>query len=388
MILTVNGGSSSIKCALFDDDDDLSLLARADVTGLADSTPTLRSQAGDLRAESPIAGRGRDAAVSALLRWQSARTGDRDVSVVVHRIVHGGEIYERPCRVTPDVLATLDGLVSFAPNHLPDELALLRGFKTAMPQAAHVACFDTAFHRTLPDVARVVPLPGVRRYGFHGLSYTFLISELERIAGQTVSRGRVILAHLGSGASLAAVSDGRSIDTTMGMTPAGGLVMSTRSGDIDPGALAHVMREQAWTPDDMEEAVTKRSGLLAISGRSGDMQELLALERDDEAAALAVGVFCYQTAKGIGALTVALGGVDTIVFSGGIGEHAATIRQRIAAALSCLGVALDDTANARHAPVISLAESPVTVRVIPTNEALIMARQARDLLQTTGEHPR
>ncbi|MEO8481674.1 MAG: acetate/propionate family kinase [Acidobacteriota bacterium] len=362
MILTVNGGSSSIKCALFGDDE---------------AGPTLAA-----RREVSVEDRGRSAAVAGMLEWRSSRAAEGAVTTVAHRVVHGGETFERPCRLTPQVLATLDTMVSLAPNHLPDEIALIRAFMDAMPDATHVACFDTAFHRTLPDVARVVPLPGLRRFGFHGLSYAFLLSELERIAGADAARGRVILAHLGSGASLAAVKEGQSIDTTMGMTPAGGLVMSTRSGDLDPGAIAHIMRERHWTPDDLDLAVTKQSGLLEISGRTGDMQQLLAIESDHPPAALAVRVFCYQAAKSIGALTVALGGLDTIVFSGGIGEHAATIRQRIATALSCLGVILDADANARHAPVISARESQVVVRVIPTNEALVMARQARDLLRT------
>jgi acetate kinase len=361
MILTVNGGSSTIKCALFGDDDEPALMARL---------------------ETPLPDGGQDAAVSALLEWQQAQTGGAPVRVVAHRVVHGGETFDRPCRVTPEVLTGLDDLVSLAPNHLPEEIAFIRACQRAIPDATHVACFDTAFHRTLPDVARVLPLPGVRRFGFHGLSYTYLLSELERIAGAAAARGRVILAHLGSGASLAAVRDGQSIDTTMGMTPAGGLVMSTRSGDLDPGAVAHVMRARRWTPDDLDTAVTKQSGLLEISGRTGDMQQLLALEARDPAASLAVRVFCYQTAKWMGALTVALGGLDTIVFSGGIGEHAATVRARIATAVSCLGVIIDERENARHAPVVSARESRVTMRVIPTDEAMVMARQARDLLRS------
>lgn len=360
MILTVNGGSSSLKCALFVDDDGLTTVASTEARVLDDAG---------------------DEAVARVLEWRTSHAGS-EVTVVAHRLVHGGETFDAPCRLTPQVLATLDTLVPLAPNHLPDELALIRAFMRAIPRATHVACFDTAFHRTLPDVARVLPLPGTRRFGFHGLSYAFLLSELERVAGPVVARGRVLMAHLGSGASLAAVKDGRSIDTTMGMTPAGGLIMSTRSGDLDPGAVAHVMRARHWTPDDLDTAVTKQSGLLAVSGRTGDMQSLIALAPDEPAAALAVRVFCYQTAKWMGALTVALGGVDTIVFSGGIGEHAATIRECIATALSCLGVSVDREANARHAPVISTPDSRVTVRVIPTNEALVMARQARALIRS------
>jgi acetate kinase len=361
MILTVNGGSSTIKCALFAQDDGPGPVATLDDT-LPDGGP--------------------DAAVATVLSWLSAHGAPADVQIVVHRVVHGGERFEHACRVTPEVLSALDGLAPLAPNHLPGEIAVMRASMRALPGATHVACFDTAFHRTLPDVARVLPLPGARRYGFHGLSYTYLLSELERLAGAEAARGRVILAHLGSGASLAAVKDGRSVDTTMGMTPAGGLVMSTRSGDLDPGAVAHVMQVQGWSPADMDSAVTKHSGLLAISGRTGDMQELLALEASDEAAALAVRVFCYQVSKWMGALTVALGGLDTVVFSGGIGEHASEVRSRMAQAISCLGLALDADANARHADVISTTGSRVTARVIPTNEALVMARQATDLLRS------
>jgi acetate kinase len=375
---------------VFDDQESPSAVARATITGLSSSTASLVSERGGRRTVTTFDGLTHDEAVSAVLRWQSDRDA-KPPSIVVHRLVHGGDAFDRARRIGPEVLATLESLVPLAPNHLPAELALVRAFMQSLPHATHVACFDTAFHRDLPDVARVLPLPSpllhtpARRFGFHGLSYTFLLSELERLAGRAVAHGRVILAHLGSGASLAAVKDGRSVDTTMGMTPAGGLVMSTRSGDVDPGAIAYLMRAQRWSAADLDAAVTTRSGLLALSGRTGDMQQLLEREDTDAAANLAVRVFCAQAAKWMGAFAVALGGLDTIVFSGGIGEHSPVIRRRIASALSFLGVALDDDANERHAAVISAPRSTISVRVIATDESLVMAREARALLRSNEE---
>ncbi len=316
-------------------------------------------------------------AVSGLLAWVDAHADRNAVAAVGHRIVHGGPTYVAPQMITPQVRDDLARLVPFAPNHLPDEIALVDALQKYAPGTPQVACFDTAFHAQMPDVARRLPIPaaydrrGIRRYGFHGLSYMFLMEELSRMADDG---GRVILAHLGNGSSLAAVRDGVSIDTTMAFTPIGGVVMSTRSGDLDPGVVTYMARSEALSGDQLEEILSTRSGLLGLSGTTGDMQQLLARERDNASARLAVQAYVYSVLKAIGAFAAVLGGVDTLVFSGGIGEHAAIIRSRLCSALAFLGVSVDSAANESHAGVISRDGSRVTVRVIPTNEELMIAR--------------
>jgi acetate kinase len=253
----------------------------------------------------------------------------------------------------------------------------------ALPQ---VACFDTAFHRTMPRVARLIAVPwryqeaGVERYGFHGLSCTFLIEELGRVAGQAAARGRVILAHLGAGASLTAVLDGRSVDTTMGYTPTSGILMGTRSGDLDPGVLLHLLRSEGMSVAALGELLDRRSGLLGVSGSSPDMRDLLAREHEDPRAEDAIALFCHQARKAIGALATTLGGLDTLVFSGGIGERAAPVRARIAGSLQHLGIHLDDARNEAGAAVLSTDASPCTVRILPTDEESILVRETLQVL--------
>jgi acetate kinase len=322
----------------------------------------------------------RDAHAAAARTWLDRHAASRTIDAIAHRVVHGGDVFTGPVRVTRDVITTLGTLVALAPNHLPAEIAMIEAFMRERPDVPQVACFDTAFHATMPAVARTLPLPGVRRFGFHGLSYAYLIGELGRVAGPDAAAARVILAHLGSGASLAAVHHGQSVDTTMGMTPTGGLVMSTRSGDLDPSAVMYVMRQQHLSVDAMDTLLTTGSGLREISQRTGDMKALLALAPTDAAARLAVDVFCYQAAKSMAAMAAALGGVDTIVFSGGIGERSADIRARIADRLAFLGVTLDAGLNGADSPVISTPDARVVARVIATNEAQVMAAQAHDLL--------
>jgi len=325
---------------------------------------------------------------SRISAWAVRHAGAAPIRAVAHRLVHGGDRFQQATLITPPTLDALKALIPLAPNHLPGELALLESLAGVMADAAHIGCFDTAFHRTLPDIARTLPLPGVRRFGFHGLSYTFLLGELERLAGRQAAHGRVVLAHLGSGASITAVRNGQSIDTSMGMTPAGGLLMSTRSGDIDPGAVTFVMRQQRLGPDDMDRLLTRDSGLAAISGGTSDMRALLDRAPHDDRARLAVDMFCYQAAKWIGAFTAALGGLDTLVFSAGIGERSPEIRRRILERLSFLGAELDEPANAGNAPVISTHTSRVSIRVIPTDEAQVMARQAQDVLTASPRSSR
>jgi acetate kinase len=285
------------------------------------------------------------------------------------------------------LLVELRRLTPYAPDHLPIELQLLEALRRRHPALPQVVCFDTAFHRTMPPVARALPLPrrytraGVQRYGFHGLSYQFLTEELGRLRDPAVRRGRVIMLHLGNGASLAAVRDGRSVDTSMGFTPAAGLVMGTRSGDLDPGLVAFLARERGVSPAAFDRMVNHDSGHVGVSGTSSDMRDLLARSPRDPRAALAVELFCYQARKWIGAYAAVLGGVDTVVFAGGIGENAPAVRARICAGLGFLGVRIDAGRNRRNAPVISRSGAGATVRVIPTDEELMIARSVRRLLR-------
>jgi acetate kinase len=314
-----------------------------------------------------------------------AAAGLGKIDAVGHRLVHGGPDHSAPVRVDPALRAAFEGLVRFAPLHLPTELALLDAASARWPDAPQVACFDTAFHRTMPQVAERFALPyelfdaGVRRYGFHGLSYEYVVESVgaERL-------GRAVIAHLGSGASMAAVRDGKSIDTTMGLTPAGGLVMGTRTGDLDPGVVLHLMGESP--PDyqsprhrrqgqrDLETLVNERSGLLGVSGTTSDMKTLLERSPPDPRAALAVEMFCYVARKFVGALATTLGGIDALVFTGGIGERAAPVRERICDGLGHLGMAIDPARNARSEACISQDSSACRVLVVPTDEERMIAR--------------
>jgi acetate kinase len=302
------------------------------------------------------------------------------LSAIGHRVVHGGPKYGVPQRITAEMVKELRQLSPFDPEHLPEEILLTEAFHHRFPDLPQVACFDTAFHRDLPRVARLLPIPrryeakGVRRYGFHGLSYAFLMGELVRLDGANAARCRVILAHLGNGASMAAVRDGKPVDTSMSFTPTAGLVMGARSGDLDPGIVCYLARAEQMTATQFQRMVNHESGMLGISETSSDLRDLLALEAEDERAAEAVALFCYQAKKWIGSFAAALGGLDTLVFAGGIGENASIIRQRICDGLGFLGIELDQQRNATNAPVISPDSGRVRVRVIRTDEELVIAR--------------
>jgi len=294
--------------------------------------------------------------------------------------VHGGPKYYKPQRITAEIVEELRRLSPFDPDHMPEELLLTEAFHRRFPDLPQVACFDTAFHHELPRVAQILPIPrryeaqGVRRYGFHGLSYEFLVGELARVAGAEKAQGRVILAHLGNGASLAAVRDGKSVDTSMSFTPASGVPMSTRSGDLDPGLISYLARTEKMSAKQFNEMVNFQSGLLGISETSSDMRDLLDHEAKDVRAAEAVALFCYQVKKWIGAFATALGGLDTLVFAGGIGENAPAVRARICEGLGFLGIELEGKRNAANAGVISAAASRVAVRVIRTDEEYMIAK--------------
>jgi acetate kinase len=288
--------------------------------------------------------------------------------------------------LTDEVLAELRRLAPLDPDHLPSEIAIAESLRSRRPDLRQVACFDTAFHRTMPRVARLVPIAreyqqrGVERYGFHGLSCAYLVEELARLAGEQVARGRVILAHLGSGSSLTALRDGRSVDTTMGFTPTSGIPMGTRSGDLDPGVALYLMRSEGLSVDALDELLNRRSGMLGVSGSSADLRDLLAVEATDPRAAEAVDLFCYRTRQAIGALAATLGGIDTLVFSGGIGENSVPIRARIAGRLGHLGIHVDGGRNERSESVISTDASDCTARVIRTDEESVIARETIGVL--------
>ena len=290
------------------------------------------------------------------------------------------ELYSEPQRVTQELLDELHRISPYDPDHLPAEIELIEVFRQRHPKLFQVACFDTAFHRTMPRVARLLPIPrrfdtmGIQRYGFHGLSYAYLVEELELVAGRAAAQGRVILAHLGNGASLAAVREGKSVDTSMGFTPAAGLPMGTRTGDLDPGVAWYMMRSEKLTPKQFNHLINHESGLLGVSETSSDMRDLIQRQASEIPAAEAVKLFCYQTRKWIGAFAATLGGLETLVFAGGIGENAGEVRARVCSGLQFLGIELDEARNEANAPVISTASSRVTVRVIRTDEELMIAR--------------
>jgi acetate kinase len=319
-------------------------------------------------------------AVEVLMEWIEER-GDHEVLAAVgHRVVHGGPKYSEPQVITAEMITELHRLSPFDPEHLPEEILLTEAFHHRFPGLAQVACFDTAFHHYLPRVAQLLAIPrryeaqGIRRYGFHGLSYEFLMGELARLGDPAATKGRVILAHLGNGASLAAVRDGKSIDTSMGFTPTAGVTMSTRSGDLDPGLVWYLARSEKMSAKQFNEMVNFQSGLLGISETSSDMRDLLACEAHDVRAAEALALFCYQIRKRIGAYAAALGGLDTLVFSGGIGENASAIRARICEGLEFLGIEIEVKQNAANEVVISTASSRVAVHVIHTDEEQMIAR--------------
>ena len=380
-ILTINGGSSSIKFALFEAGESLRRILEGAIERIGLPEATLRVE-GVNRADNfsrLVTTPDHTAAVGALMDWIEKRGGRDALTAVGHRVVHGGPKYSKPQRITGEMVEELRRLSPFDPEHLPEEILLTEAFHRRFPDLPQVACFDTAFHHDLPRVARLLPIPrryeaqGVRRYGFHGLSYAFLMEELARLAGAEAAQGRVILAHLGNGASLAAVRNGKSVDTSMGFTPASGVPMSTRSGDLDPGLVWYLARTEGLDAKRFHEMANFRSGLLGISETSSDMRDLLERETQDVRAAEAVALFCYQVKKCIGAFAAALGGLDTLVFAGGVGENAPTIRARICDGLGFLGIDVEEKRNAANEGVISAAAGRIAVRVIRTDEERMIA---------------
>lgn len=380
-ILVINGGSSSIRLAVYRDGASLTPALRGTVEriGLPDTGLTFTDFSGGPQRRVGFAAHDQRSAAILLLEWLESQPCFAAVTAVGHRVVHG-MAHAQPETVTQDLLKELHRLSPLDPDHLPREIELIEAFQTRHPDLVQVACFDTAFHHAMPRVASMLPIPrryqstGIRRYGFHGLSYAFLMEELARVAGAGAAHGRVILAHLGNGASLTAVHGGHSIDTSMGFTPTAGMPMGTRSGDLDPGLATYLERTELLSSERFFYMANHESGLLGLSETSSDMRDLLAQEDTDIRSAEAVAHFCYQAKKCVGAYAAALSGLDTLVFTGGIGEHAAPVRARICSGLEFLGIELDVARNAEHAAVISTDASRVAVRVIPTDEELMIAR--------------
>ena len=386
-ILTINGGSSSIKFALYHVEEPLKrrLYGKVDRIGLSGTNLTFNDPTRKGQGSLSLAAADHKSAANFLIDWLEAQPDFASVKAVGHRVVHGMK-HIQPEIVTRELLDELHRIRPYDPDHLPREIELIEAFRQRHPKLPQVACFDTAFHQTMPRVAKLLPIPrrfdakGIQRYGFHGLSYAYLMEELARLGDPAASKGRVILAHLGNGASLAAVRDGKSIDTSMGFTPTAGLVMSTRSGDLDPGLAPYLARTEQMTTKQFYEMVNHKSGLLGVSETSSDMRDLLDHETQDVRAAEAVGLFCYQAKKWIGSYAAALGGLDTLVFAGGIGENAPIVRARICDGLGFLGIELNEAHNTENAGVISSDAGRVVVRVIRTDEELMIARSVCRIL--------
>ncbi len=381
-VLTINGGSSSIKFALFGVDASLRRILEGTIEriGLPDAAFRVKGVNPADNFSRPIAATDHTAAVGFLMDWIEQSSQYDALTAVGHRMLHGGPKYWKPERINAKMIEDLHSLESFDPEHMPEEILLVEAFHRRFPDLPQWACFDTAFHHDLPRVAKILPIPrrfetqGVRRYGFHGLSYEFLVGELGRLAGLEPAQGRIILAHLGNGASLAAVRDGKSIDTSMSFTPTAGVPMSTRSGDLDPGLVWYLARTDGFDAKRFNEMVNFQSGLLGISETSSDMHDLLKAEAKDVRAAEAIALFCYQVKKWIGSFTAALGGLDTLVFAGGIGENAPIVRARICKGLEFLGIELEEKQNSANEGVISSDKSRVAVRVIRTDEEWMIAK--------------
>lgn len=386
-ILTINGGSSSVKFALFKIAGHLKRLFVGAIERIGQEGSKLICYDDKGVQADHIKFQAVDHASAAgfLIEWIERKVGFSSVRAVSHRIVHGMN-HTIPELITTKLLDELKNIISYDPDHLPAEIELIEVLRCHHPKLIQIACFDTTFHNTMPRVARMLPIPrrfdtiGIQRYGFHGLSYTYLIGELGRIAGANVASGRVILAHLGNGCSLAAVLNGKSIDTSMGFTPAGGLMMGTRPGDLDPGAIWYMAQSEKLSNKQLNHLINHDCGLLGVSETSSDMRDLLAHENEDNRAAEAIKLFCYQVKKWIGSFAAVLGGLDVLVFAGGIGENCPIIRSRICDGLGFLGIELDGKQNTENNTHISTDRGKVAVLVIQTNEELVIAKTAAGMI--------
>lgn len=380
-ILTINGGSSSVKFALFEHDSLTKVLyGKIDHIGMEDTSLSLTDVSSGKVTEEAVT----DADVSTvLMRILEAHIPLHTLSTIGHRVVHGGTRYREPIGITAEVIADLESLAHFAPNHLPAQIALLKMFGEKFGHIPQVACFDTAFYRDLPRMAQIIPVPhkfesqGVRRYGFHGLSYEYLMQHLDAVLHEPIHEKKIILAHLGSGVSLTAVQNGVPVETTMGFTPNSGMPMGTRSGDLEPGVFEYCTQTLGMSPEAFNHLVNFESGIFGISETTPNMEVLLARASSDARAEEAVAYFCYQARKHIGALASVMNGVDILVFTGGMGEQSSEIRRRICTGLEYLGINLNIITNTANSTRIGETSSRVIIYVIPTDEELMIARHTK-----------
>jgi len=386
-IISINGGSSSIKFALYKIEEQLIEVFHGEIENMGTQNAKISSTSSGTQQKKTvnIQSGDRDEAIRHFIDWLEKQEGFDLVIAIGHRIVHGMKHIE-PEIISPELIKELKEISAFDPEHLPEEIKLIEIFSKCYPSLKQIACFDTSFHTSMPTVAKLVAIPrryydkGIQRYGFHGLSYTYLLEELKRVCGNETAKGKIILAHLGNGASLAAVKDGISIDTSMGFTPTSGIPMGTRTGDLDPGVAWYLMEHEQLAPTQFNALINHESGLLGISETSSDMRTLLEIEGTDERAREAIEMFCYQAKKCIGAYTAVLGGLDVLVFSGGIGEHSSEVRRRICVNLGFLGIDMDEYKNRRNEFTVSTDTSNVKILVIRTNEEFIMAKMVRNVL--------
>jgi acetate kinase len=391
-LLAINAGSTSIKFALYHYPG-LQPASHGEVSGIGSANSSFKGQAAD---KAPIVRRfaipESVTAMYVMLDWLIEQDEFDGIVCVVHRIVHGGARLRATCELIDSVLIALyDGRTADL-EHLPQELRLVEAMRRRLPRARQIACFDSSFHATMPAFASILPVPrrffdaGIKRLGYHGISCESIVRQLRALPEAALAEGKVVIAHLGGGASVTAIEHGRSVDTTMGLTPSGGIPMSTRSGDIDPGFAWHCTHVDQMTTAEINHMLSHQSGLRGVSGTTGDMAELLALEASDPRAAEAVALFCYQARKAVGAMAAALGGLDVLVFAGGIGERGSAVRARICEPLASLGVRLDPERNAESAALISTSDSRVTVRIVATDEQRMLAEDARIFLANDGMH--
>jgi acetate kinase len=392
-VLIINGGSSSIKFSLYEMNELLTQLFYGQFENIGSANTRLHfnnSITHEKKTETVIP-KGGKSVVDFFIDWLENQKEFIFIKVIGHRIVHGMN-HKEPEQITPELLKQIRNITSFDPEHLPEEINIIEVLGKRHPELTQIACFDTSFHSSMPAVAKLLPIPrryhskGIQRYGFHGISYAWLMEELKREAGSAASNGKIILAHLGSGASLAAVENGKSMDTSMGFTPASGLPMATRSGDLDPGVAWYLIQSEKLTPEQFSQLINHQSGLLGISEISSDMRELLKQQNTDKRAAEAIELFCYQTKKWIGSFAAVLGGIETLVFSGGIGENSPEIRRSICQGLQFLGIEMDEPRNLKNEPVISADYSKVCVRVIKTNEELMIAKSISQFMSNSNKN--
>jgi acetate kinase len=385
-ILTINGGSSSIKFAIYNEEN-LSPILNGEVENIGSQKTSLHYYNVITKQKNSldINVTEQNEIIHFLIDWLEKQDGIDFVKSIGHRIVHGMD-HTEPEKITGALINELKKISDYDPEHLPEEIKLIEIFLKRFPALIQIACFDTSFHTSMPTVAKLLPIPrhyynmGIKRYGFHGLSYSYLMEELNKLTNNKSASEKIIIAHLGNGASVAAIKNGKSIDTSMSFTPTAGLPMSTRTGDLDPGVAAYLMENEKLTSKEFNHLINHGSGLLGISETNSDMRELLKLQTTDNRAAEAVEIFCSQTKKYIGAYAAALGGLDTLVFSGGIGENAPEIRERICSNLQFFGIEIDKKRNDNNEEIISSDKSKVVVRVIKTNEELMIAKLVRDVL--------